>query len=212
MFPGQGADYRLFDSISFKDKYKVHYMEYFTPKKGVNMNDYGRKLASQIDTTLSFVLIGTSIGGMLAVEISTFLNPEKVIVISSAKCRSELPWRYRFQKYIPLFEIFPPGVIKFGASILQPILESDVKSNRETFKEMLNSKDPKFLKRTIRMIVNWEHEECDSNIIHIHGTMDKTIPIRNVETDYEIDKGSHMITLTRAALISATLNMCLSYK
>ncbi len=206
LIPGQGADYRLFDSLGLRGNFRVHFIYLETPEKGESMNMYARKLALQIDTSRNFVLIGTSLGGMLAAEMASFLEPEKIILISSAKCRKELPLRYRFQKWFPLYEIFPPGVIKFGARTLQPIVEKDSKSNKETFRAMLKAKDPKFLKRTIRMIVNWDKKTTETDLIHIHGTKDRTIPIRNVDADYEIESGSHMITLTRAQELSAILN------
>jgi len=72
------------------------------------------------------------------------------------------------------------------------------RKEKETFKAMLDSKDPIFLKRTIRMIINWNRTTNSKNIIHIHGNKDHTIPIKNVEYDYLVNKGSHMMTLTKS--------------
>ena len=63
---------------------------------------------------------------------------------------------------------------------------------------MLEDKDDIFLKRSIGMIINWDRITVGDNIIHIHGTNDHTIPIRNLECDFIIDNGSHMMILTRA--------------
>lgn len=52
------------------------------------------------------------------------------------------------------------------------------------------------------MILNWEREVAPQSIVHIHGNKDKTIPIKNVHYDYKVDKGSHMMTLTRGEEIS----------
>ena len=120
---------------------------------------------------------------MLAVEMSEFLNPEKVIIISSAKSRRELPLGFRIQRKWPLYKILTPNIAKKGALIMQPIFEPDRDKEKETFVRMLKDKGPLFLRRTIEMILNWEREDAPQSIVHIHGSKDKTIPIKNVNYD-----------------------------
>jgi hypothetical protein len=74
---------------------------------------------------------------------------------------------------------------------------------------MLNDKDPDFLKRTAAMIIQWERNESREDIVHIHGDNDHTIPIRNVDYDYLIEDGSHMMVYTRADEISDLINKIL---
>lgn len=212
LIPGQGSDYRIYNNIEFDDNYVIHHIKYLPPEKGSTMNDYAHVLANQIDTSQKFILIGVSLGGMLATEMSHFLTPEKIIIISSAKNRKELPHSYRMQKYFPLYKIFPPKLIKGGAKIMQPIYEPDRNNEKDTCVAMLNDKNPYFLKRTIQMIIKWQATKSPENIIHIHGDNDHTIPIRNVQYSHKIDQGSHMMTLTRGNKMSTLLNQILSEK
>ena len=207
LIPGQGADYRLFNNFELPPEYEIRHIHYHTPDEGLTMKEYAEQLAVQIDTNQKFILIGASLGGMLATEMNEFLDAEKVIIIASAKNRDELPFRYRFQKEIPIYKVVSSKMAKTGAQIMQPIVEYDRRKEKDTFVRMLKDKDPLFLKRTIAMIVNWERESGNKSesIIHIHGSNDKTIPIRNVDFDYKIDKGSHMMTLTRGKELSKLL-------
>jgi esterase/lipase len=207
--PGQGADHRLFNNIELGENYEVRFVKYKIPNRGEKMEAYARRLATQIDTTQSFVLMGTSLGGMLATEMTDFLNPEKTIIISSAKCRKELPQRYRFQRAIPLHKLVPKGMMKWGAKIMQPIVEPDRNKEKETFKSMLEDKDKRFMKRSVNMIINWERESYDDKIIHIHGNKDNTLPIKKVKYDYLMEGGSHMMTLTRGKEMSELLKKIL---
>ena len=84
LIPGQGSDYRIYKYFKFQDYDTVH-IKYIIPDKNDNMESYARKLSEQIDTSKPFSITGVSLGGMLAVEMSEFLNPEEVIIISSAK-------------------------------------------------------------------------------------------------------------------------------
>jgi hypothetical protein len=209
LIPGQGADSRQFDRININERFEVRDIEYFVPEKGWKMHQFAKELALQIDTSERYVIIGVSLGGMLATEMGDFLNPEKIILISSAKCRDELPGRYTFQKTIPLNKLIPAGMMKCGAKFLQPIVEPDSKKERNFFLDMLKDKDPVFLKRTADMIISWERSEFRKDIVHIHGDNDHTIPLRNVKCDYLINDGSHMMVYTRADEISGIINKIL---
>ena len=209
LIPGQGADCRQFDRLKINERFEVRHIKYFTPEKGCKMDEFAKALAQQIDTSGSYVILGVSLGGMLAAEMGDLLKPDKIILISSAKYRNELPTRYTFQKYIPLNKLVPANVTKGGAKLLQPIVEPDSKNEKRFFQEMLDDKDPLFLKRTIAMIVGWERTASPGNIVHIHGDRDHTIPIRNVDYDYVIEGGSHMMVYTRADEISDLINRIL---
>lgn len=209
LIPGQGGDYRLYKNINIDSTFETRNIEYFTPEKGWNMTDFARELSKQIDTSRAYILVGVSLGGMLATEMGDFLNPKKIILISSAKSRYEFPGRYRFQKKFPIYKLVPPGAVKIGALALQPIVEPARARHKETFVSMLKDKDPKFLKRTVGMIMQWERVSYREDIIHIHGDNDHTIPFRNVKLNYLIENGSHMMVLTKADEISALLNQIL---
>lgn len=206
LLPGQGSDERLFSKIQLDSTFETVNIALPVPEKGMKMKEFAHIVSKQIDTTENFILIGTSMGGMVCCELAEFLKPEKVIIISSAKCRSELPFRYRFQHKIPLNKIVPKRLVKIGAQILQPIVEPDRKLHKDIFKSMLKAKTPFYYKWTVNMIINWEKETCNENIIHIHGTKDHTLPIRNIKANYIIDNGSHMMTLTRGEEINKLIN------
>lgn len=67
---------------------------------------------------------------------------------------------------------------------------------------MIIDKDPIFLLKTISIIMNWERTEHHNDINHIHGSKDHTILIRNVDCDFVVDGGSHMMTLPESDKIN----------
>jgi pimeloyl-ACP methyl ester carboxylesterase len=197
LFPGQGSDKRLFTKIKFDNRFTVHHISYPTPKKGIKLKEFTYQISKQIDTSNAYIFIGVSLGGMICSELTDILHPQKTIIISSAKCRKELPIRYKFQKYIPFYKLIPAKVVYFGAKIFQPIIEPDRNLEKETFKSMLYAKSPEYLKRTADMIINWNKCSFSDKIIHIHGTNDHTLPIKHIKADYIIKNGSHMMALTK---------------
>lgn len=194
---GHGSDHRIFEKITLDTSFNLIKINMPVPEKRETIRSYAIRLLPQIDTSKRFVLIGVSFGGMVCAELADRIKPEKTIIISSAKCRKELPGLYRFQKFIPINKIVPKGVVKLGAKILQPLVEPDRRNNKEIFKAMLRDKSPLFFKRVSNMLVNWDRKEYNPQIIHIHGSKDHTLPLRNINADYIIKGGSHMMTLTR---------------
>ena len=211
-FQGQGSDFRLFDSIQVDTAlFELAFVEYGTPEKWMDMKDFAHSLINGIDTLNPYILLGVSLGGMICAELSESLNPRKTILISSAKNRNELPVRYRFQKTIPLYQLFPKKILLIGSKIMQPLVEPDRKKNKGTFKDMLNKKDAAYMKRTIHLIVTWEREMNTKKTYHIHGDNDHTLPLRHIQNpDFIVENGSHMMTLTRGTEINHILNHILS--
>lgn len=209
-FPGQGSDYRIFDSLQFPANFQVKHIEYPIPQRGEKMDEFAKRLADQIDTTGSIYFLGVSLGGMLAQALADSLYPEKVVILSSAKGQCEIPLRYRFMRFIPIHRIVPAQLYKWGSYVAQPLVEPDRKRNKATFKAMLRDKNPLFLKRATHMIVGWKRETLYPKTLHIHGTNDHTIPIRRVKADYYVIGGSHMMTLTMGRELSPLLQKVLT--
>lgn len=210
LIPGVGADYRLFSKLILPNSYEPAYIELTTLPAKFSTKDYAGMLSQQINTDEDFILLGVSIGGMIATELSELVRPRLTILISSAKCRSELPFHYRIMKFLPIHSIVPSYIYKIGAQIAQPLIEPDRKHGKKVFKAMLKAKDPVFLKRASKMIINWDRKTPPNEIIHIHGDNDHTIPVKNVKADYIIKNGSHMMILTKSKAINTLLEKILS--
>ncbi len=210
LFPGEGSDERIFSKFQFDTNYCVVNIVLPTPEAGTSLTNYARVVGAQVDTNGKYIFIGVSLGGMICVELADYMQPEKIIIISSAKSRKELPHRYRFQRIVPLNKIIPKNWVKSGARILQPIVEPDSKLHAEIFNSMLASKNPDYYKRTVDMILNWNRMSVNEKIVHIHGTNDNTLPIRNIKVDHAIEGGSHMMTLTRGEEINRLIQQILA--
>ncbi|MDB4107330.1 hypothetical protein N9595_02580 [Bacteroidia bacterium] len=119
--------------MNFSDSFELKYMTLPTPNKGEMMPQYAKRFISEIDTTKPYSFIGVSLGGMICSELADVLKPEKLILISSAKCAGELPIRYRFHQKFPLNRAVPAGWYRAGALLLQPIVEPDRNGGRYVY-------------------------------------------------------------------------------
>jgi pimeloyl-ACP methyl ester carboxylesterase len=207
---GQGSDTRLFTHFRLDTTiFKVHLIALPMPDYADNMAQFATKILPQIDTTQAFILVGVSLGGMVAVEVNEQIRAQKVVLISSAKSSKEIPFRYRFMHFLPIYALIPPVFYKIGAKIMQPIIEPDRRRQAAIFKSMLSDKNALFLKRSTRLIVNWRRTKSAENITQIHGTKDHTLPFKNRHPNYTVKNGSHMMMLTEGEKLSALINQIL---
>lgn len=203
LIAGHGSDIRIFSKIIFPENIDTVHLHYLKPKENETMNEYAFRLSRKIDTTQKFSIMGVSLGGMLACEMTTFLNPEKVIIISSAAGENELPMRYKWMRNFEFYRVFAGWFYKGMTKTAQLLFEPDRMKAGDEFDAMIKDKDPDFIKRGIHMVVNWEQNYSSSNnLYHIHGEKDHTLPIKNSNPDYIVKDGSHMMALTKADEIS----------
>jgi len=210
LIPCQGFDYRVFNNLKLTSNFDTVNIHFVVPGKNCELKEYAQLLAQQIDTTEKFSLIGVSFGGMVCSEMCEFLKPEKVILISSAKERKEIPAGYKMFKYFPINRLIPGCLYKAAGQILRPIFEPDEKLANGLFKDMLHDSNNQFMKQSTKMIINWNKKSFSNKITHIHGTNDNTLPYRKIKADYTISKGSHMMVFTRSEEINTIINRILN--
>ena len=208
LIPGQGSDGRLFQQIHIENYDTVH-IRYLLPEKEESLTQYASRLAAQIDTTAPYSIVGVSLGGMIATELSDLLSPEEVIIISSAKSKYELPTRYKIFKIVPLYKIIGGKTIIKSAKLAQPIFEPTDKITQAHFHAMISDKEPYFMKRAVAWIITWNRTTYDADIIHIHGDRDHTLPLKHVDPNQIVKGGSHIMTMTKSEEISKLLNFYL---
>jgi len=203
--PGLGADQRLFSELSLPG-YRVVHITFPEPGEGDTMESYARSIAKQIDTTGKFILVGVSLGGMISCELDEILRPHKTILISSARSRDEIPKLYKLQAKMGTHRLIPGWLVKYSGALLQGIYEPNSWKDRHLFRAMLMMKSSTYFKRTVSMIIHWKRTQSNKDIIHIHGTGDRTLPFKLVKRpDYVVPNGSHMMVYTRAKEINKIL-------
>ena len=75
---------------------------------------------------------------------------------------------------------------------------------------LISTSDPHFVKWAMGAIVNWENDTRPASLYHIHGKLDKILPLKYTKPDAVIDKGSHFMVWTRAGQVSQLLEQALA--
>ena len=201
LIAGQGADHRLFRDLAI-ETFRTVVLDFPLPEAGELLPAYAKRMAEQVDEAGRYSILGVSMGGMIAVEMAKYLKPERLILVSTAKTRKELPPHYRLMRWIPLYKLVSGKLLKRMANIGRRLFEPDSLPEEILFKNMISDKDPRYLKRTIHAIIHWKNNEVPENYVHIHGDRDRTLPIRWVKDVTRVAGGSHMMVLMRSEDVS----------
>ena len=206
---GLGADRRAFYKIQLPPGYPPVYLDWIPPLPSENFADYAKRFSGLIQRNEDFILIGLSFGGMLASEIAKIISPKKLIIISSLSNRKELPWYFRIAGKLKMHKILSPALYK-QATLLNRFMGAGNKEMKAIVYSYVHDIDPKFIKWSLNVIVNWSHKERILNLVHIHGSRDHLLPNRYVKADYIIEKGGHLMVMNQAEEVNRILKKILN--
>ena len=212
---GLGADHRLFQNLQLENA-ELHHIQWELPAINDTMTSYALKLAKQIKHD-KIMLMGVSFGGMLVTEIAAHLAElerpiivEKTILVSSCKSHLELPRLMRFAGKIRIHKLAPYHFILRNNS-LNRIAFSMQSQEEELYlkRQMLQSANIDFIKRSINIILRWKAGAIPQNIIHIHGSKDRLLTPKTIKADHWIKDAGHFMVWNKAVEISDILNKLL---
>lgn len=204
--PGMAASSNIFERIQLPSAiFEVHFLEWTIPVFGESLKSYAERMAKNIKHDKA-VLIGVSFGGILVQEMKQFLNPMKVIIISSVKSNTELPRRMKIAKITKAYKLIPTQLFEniellakytFGSSI--------IKQRLTLYEKYLSVRDKKYLDWAIEEIINWERIEIDKDIIHIQGDADEVFPPKNIKNYISVKGGTHIMILNKYRWLNENL-------
>jgi len=212
LIPGLGADKRMYTQ-QVKILPDAVVIEHLRVVKDETITDYAKRVAALIDTSLPFALIGTSLGGIVCVELSRIISPEKIILISSVKNRNELPLLLRSMKYLHVHKLLSGERFKHLNKLIVKMLGSGENSQTATLLEdMANDTPVEFIEWAIDAIVRWyPPEKCREDIIHIHGTKDRLLPFSKIKNAVAVN-GTHVINMTMSEEVNCIILDALNSK
>jgi len=202
---GLAADRRIFKNLRLPDGFEPVYLDWISPLKDESLHDYSLRLAKEIDTSEKFVLVGLSMGGMVAVEIANQLPARLTIIIASIPVSHQLPYYFRVGARLYLHKMIPIGLVK-NAAIAKRLFTTETKEDKELLKTIIRESDPEFIKWSLTAILQWENKTIPENLIHIHGSRDEILRMRFTKPTHIISKAGHLMVMNRADEINKILN------
>ncbi len=208
LIPGLGADHRIYKNLEFPG-YEIVTISWIDPHPSDTLADYAQKLIEHYSIEAGSVVVGNSLGGMLAMEIAKKLELNKVLLISSIKTKSEAPKSHLWYRWIPLYKILPAGLFPRLGVFVKFAFGKMNKVDQSLVVDMLEKTPPQFAKWALGAILHWNNQIIPANVFHIHGNRDMVFPYQRLKDARILKGGTHIMILNRAKEINVWLKSLL---
>ena len=205
LISGLGADTRLYNNIEIPDEFEVIPVDWIDPHKTDTLTTYAQKIIYQYDIRPNSIIIGTSLGGIIAIEIAKKIDLKKVVLISSIKTIAERPGYFAVFRALPIYKFFPESSLPVIALLIKPVFGKIAGNDAWLFQDMLRKSLPVFVKWAMGAILKWDNQILPSNVYHIHGDNDHVFPSRNIKDATIIKGGSHIMIFDKAKQVNKWL-------
>jgi pimeloyl-ACP methyl ester carboxylesterase len=202
--PGLGTDCRIFRNLTkeleFEEVYFIDYKE-DTTKNSADMADYANAISKDIIHDANSIIIGLSLGGIVATELSKLLPDCKIVLISSIKTKNEAPLVINFARFLPFYNLVPLWFSRNVVPFLSRIARVTDKEGYLLYRQMLKGWTAAKFKWARKSAVSWKNKTA-IKCLHIHGTRDFIFPHSRIKNAIYIQKGSHYMVMDRASEIA----------
>ena len=203
--PGLAASSTIFERIHLpEDQFETHLLEWFVPNANETLKEYAKKMAEKVKQK-NAILVGVSFGGILVQEMKQFLNPKKVIIISSVKSNKEFPRRMKIAKTTKAYKLIPMSLFENLENLTKYAFGSYIKQRVKLYEKFLSVRDKNYLNWAVEQVILWDREEVDNEIIHIQGVDDEVFPIKNIKNFIPVKGGTHIMILSKYKWLNENL-------
>lgn len=199
LIPGLGADKRMY-TPQLKVLRDAVVLEHLPAVKKESLTDYAQRLAVHINAREPFALVGTSLGGMICLELTRFVKPQKVVLISTVKTRQELPYFIRSMRYLRLHRVLSGNFYKWFNHVMAMRLDSRGDGAiAEIIKAMSRDTPPEFIEWAVDAVIHWQPpHHVDVPVYHLHGTNDRLFPVKRIKNASHVNGGSHVMNMSKS--------------
>lgn len=202
--PGLAFDSRIFRNLEWKATVP-RYINWIAPEAGEQFSSYATRIAKEIPADINDpILIGHSLGGMLAQEIAAQRHVKQVILLSSVRSRNGIPWFLKMMRPKFMHRWFRKSIVRRTFPFWARFHDYETKEEQSLFLDMLDKQDDEYLQWALHALSIWKPPSIpNTNIYHIHGQNDRTLPVRGLlEPDKVLPAAGHFMVFKHANLIS----------
>lgn len=185
LLPGMGASSEMYDSLKRELALKVHFLNWPGYRNEATYREIAERIVEENGINDGDIIGGSSLGGMVALEIATIVNVGAVILIGSAIGKNEI------NKLIaclsPLASITPISLVKKLAG-----------KNKNIVSQMFSTSDPDFIRSMCMYISSWPgYSGSADKVFRIHGDKDHIIECPSSRCEI-VKNAGHLIAMTHA--------------
>ena len=201
LIPGMGADKRLFQRFHLPNG-KVHHLDWIAHEKSKSLREYAALMANRIQTENN-IIVGSSMGGMVTVEISKQINPMGVVLVSAPAGRHEFPRSLKNLRALKLHRALNATQIMRISRLCDLFMGFKTEEQRTMFYDMLSGNGEDFLHFSVGAVLEWENTTPPPvPFIQILGSKDKLFSHKKIRNAHVIDGSGHFTAFEKGTDVS----------
>jgi pimeloyl-ACP methyl ester carboxylesterase len=201
LIPGMGADKRLFANFKFTHG-QVHHLDWIPHGSSRNLSEYAALMAERI-TTENNIIVGSSMGGMVTVEISKIVKPMGAVLVSAPTGRHEFPRVLKNLSALKLHKAINPRQIMRISTLADLFMGFKTSEQRAMFYDMLRGNGPEFLHFSVGAVLDWKNTTPpEVPFIQIIGTQDRLFKKAKIPTAIMIEGSGHFTAFEKGREVS----------
>lgn len=204
LVPGMGANKRLFENYSLRGN--VHILEWVDQRQAVTLQEYAAILAEHIKTENN-IIVGSSMGGMMANELSHLVKPKATVLISAPAHRGEFPRSLNLLEKTRIYRLSTPQITYKLSFLARTFMGFSNKEHDALFFEMLRANGPDFLHFSVRAVLEWRRLNAPhGEWLQILGENDKLFTSQTPGKTTVLRGSGHFMAYEQAQEISGIIN------
>jgi len=211
LIAGIGADTRVYNNIDLHG-YEAIPVDWIEPDSRDTLAMYAQKLIYQYHIAPNSVVIGNSLGGMIAIEIAKQVPLDKVILISSIKTIDEAPGYFGFFRRVPVYRIIPKKLYSSLGFLIELVFGEMNSADKALFKDMLAKSSAQFLRWAMDAALSWDNTTQIPDVYHITGDKHLIFNYKKIKNVAIVKGGTHIMIFDKAKEINKLLRDILKKK
>ncbi len=205
LIPGMGADHRLYSNYDLPGD--IHLVKWVPPQSSKCLADYSRLIAQQISNDTHNVIVGSSMGGMLAVELSKHVPNVLVILLSAPTGRHQFPWFLKALSLTRIHRLIGQNTLMKCVSICDVFMGFKTSDQRNLFYQMLHANGKDFLHFNLRAVLDWDNTEAPvGDYIQIIGDKDFLFNVKKITDAIPLTGSGHFSTFEKSLEICTIIH------
>ena len=201
LIPGMGADKRLFQHFNLPNG-KVHHLDWMPHGASRNLTEYASLMAERI-TTERNIIVGSSMGGMVTVEMAKQIKPLGAVLVSAPTGRHEFPQSLKTLSALKLHRALNAKQVMRISKLCDLFMGFKTEEQRAMFYDMLRGNGHEFLYFSVSAVLEWQNTTPPPvPFIQILGTKDKLFSQPKIQNAIMLEGSGHFTAFEKGKEVS----------
>lgn len=205
LIPGLGADGRIFQRFMAHAPQRVAHDHPRMPS-GSSLRRYAEVIAERIPAGRPHVVVGMSMGGMIAQELATLTRPVRTVIISSWKGPQEMPLPLRTLRGTHPERTINPVLLRRLGPMIRWTMGVSTPEEVALLSAFMRDCTLEQMKVQVNAVMEWEGPAKPvPGLVHIHGDADRLMPVGLIKDAVVVKGGGHFMVYTHAPAVEQAL-------